>query len=186
MNKNIIWLILICLLIGGILGWLIKPEQYVPGLPVHNIDTTYILVPKPPVVASGPGIIKWKIRKDTTFIYIKDSLLYARFFEKINEKYDVYWDSIPVEATAQYILSKPFESSRTDTISGDTLNYGYHFPENYLWANISFKPDSIIKITDSVTIPLVVPEVWYNQTWFKIVTYSATAVGFFYLGTKAK
>jgi len=158
MNWKIFWLIVAFFIIGGIIGWLLKPVQYIPGKSTHSRDTTYFEVPRPSDSASGKGTVKWKIRHDTSFIYIKDSLLFARVFDGDS---GVDWDSVLISETNHYILTKPFATHRKDTVRKDTLTYGYHFPENYLWSNIDFGPDSIMTIHDSITVPFEIKEGWY-------------------------
>ena len=134
----------ILLFIGGIFTQ--KSCQKCPEPPKYRtekqiIDSLLIILPRDTLYFEGEGTTTYikKYIHDTTNIFIKDSMLFAKIFENGF----VNWGSIPIPETYQYILSKPFVSFLDTICQKDTVKICYEYPANYLSVLYSPHPDSI-------------------------------------------
>jgi len=117
-----------------------------PELPKYRtekqiIDSLLKVLPRDTLLIEGQGTVEYikKYVHDTTNIFIKDSMLFAKVFENGF----VNWDSISIPETYQYILSKPFVSSLDTICQKDTVKINYEYPANYLSVLYKPHPDSI-------------------------------------------
>ncbi len=130
------------LFIGGLFTY--KSCQKCPEPPKYRtekqiIDSMLKVIPRDTTYIIGKGKVIYRDLIDTNYIFIKDSMLFAKVFENDN----VYWDSIPIPETYQYILSKPFESCLDTICQKDTVKVCYEYPANYLSVLYKPHPDSI-------------------------------------------
>ena len=152
-------IILVLMLLSGYSGYQLhkipKPPEYRTEKSI--IDSMLKVIPHDTLYIEGAGFLSWYAIHDTTIknVYIKDSLLFANIFQE----HKTVWDSIPIDETYKYILSKPF-LSRLDTITkGDTISIVYDFPKNYFWLTNKPKPDSVYIYT--ITNTVVLQKHWY-------------------------
>jgi len=148
MNRNIKFyltivsaIILIVISFLGGRGCVKCPEPPKYRTEKQIIDSMLKVISHESTTITVEGQIRWypEYIHDTTNYFIKDSMLFAKLFEEKN----VYWDSIPVTETYQYILSKPFVAYLDTIAKGDTINFSYGFPVNQFDLTIKKKADSI-------------------------------------------
>jgi hypothetical protein len=149
------WIYLaITALITGFAFFAVKScESQKPEIIVQRIDSVLKVFVHDTTFVEGKGKVIWKTLIDTNYIFIKDSMLFARFFKGEN----VVWDSIPITETNQYILSKPFASCLDTICKKDTIKACYEFPTNYLSVLYKPHPDSIYE----KTIYVLIKKHWY-------------------------
>ena len=121
------------------------------------IDSMLKVISHESTTITVEGKIRWypEYIHDTTNYFIKDSMLFAKVFEEKN----VYWDSIPVTETYQYILSKPFVSSLDTICQKDTVKIDYEFPENLL--SVLYKPHA-----DSIYVKTINNYIVEEKNWY--------------------
>lgn len=189
-GKERIWLILLALVFGAILGFMLKPVKYIPGKTTTETVTEDIIKPVLPDTAKSKGKVKFKpvtelhdIPLDSLTKPNSSGLIYAMLFNGVS----IDLAMIPCDSVKYFILTQPFTAEWHDTLaSKDTIDEYLEFPKMERTIVLRHHPDTTKTITKTITIEVEKPPGFFDTPIVKYTIYALEAVGFFYLGTKIK
>jgi len=174
-GKYYIIIVLVILLFGGVLGWLLKPDVIInkPGKVETIIRRDTLIEPGDTIRIAGRTKIIYQpylIPIDTNDIKVASNIF---------RDDSVYVDSIYVnELVRRYIATEPFTAIFDDIYDGDTVHSEFIFPLGFQSVFVKQKPDTII--TNMIYEKEYI-RYWYDETWFKIVSYSLEAILIYWL-----
>lgn len=137
MNEKLVgglMLLLAMLLIGGVIGWYLKPCPKIPPTTDVRIQTDTIThtITQPPIYVKGKAVVRYV--HDTTFVH---------------------------DTTAQ--PTQAFVATLDTVADGDTINARYEYPQHTFSVLLKQKPDSvrIEQQTIYITKTDIVKREWY-------------------------